>query len=164
MGHSISDWFNYACSIIIPIVRQAFLDSCCFPFELLLIYVSTVRLHLLSPKLQPFVMLIIFATSVTTLTPQLEPPPKQRVRLTRPCCQFILKCCCRKLAYHLVLRCRWFREERPRKLPGTNTPLPHSSKHCRWRRRNTKEKIHHYCYHFLKCSFDTIAHCTARSL
>ena len=42
----------------------------------------------------------------------------------------------RRLPYHLVMRCRRRRGQRPRRLDGSTFPSPRSSKHRRWRRRN----------------------------
>ena len=60
---------------------------------------------------------------------------KPRVIKTRPRWKRERKFRRRKLAYHLVVRCRCHVGNRPRRLDGTYFPYPMSTKHRRWRRR-----------------------------
>ena len=48
----------------------------------------------------------------------------------------------RKLAYHLVVRCRRRVGNFPRRLDGTYFPSPMSTKHRRWRRRRLHSRYH----------------------
>ena len=115
------------------------IKSCLQAVGLLFCIVMFATLCLTVPsEYQGLVILSVFGGSTYNFR---DPPPPKKLQPNRPPrLKRELKFRRRRLPYHLVMRCRRRRGQRPRRLDGSTFPSPRSSKYRRWRRRNLRSR------------------------
>ena len=124
-----------------PRLPQIYRDLCQFALCLFGMFTFVNIVLLAQPLCQGILIILLFITSIIILgipSPFWTKTP--RVRKTRPRWKRERKFRRRKLAYHLVVRCRRRVGNRPRRLDGSSFPSPMSTKHRRWRRRRLRSR------------------------
>ena len=133
VGHSLRYWFEYVCYSTIKVAFQASLSY-------LTIYFMTLLLLQLPPMCPYFILSLVFVMSFGALS-SMPPPSNSKLRQNW---KYFHKFRRRRLAYHLVIRCRRRVRQHPQRLDGTVFPSPCYVTYRSRRRKNPKANACHH--------------------